>query len=147
MGCTLAPAMMPRIAWIGHQHAITGVDQHLGEVEQPFLGTDQCDGLFIRVDLHAEAPAVILGRGTFEGRRPTIGGVSVHIRAAGRLLQTLDDEIGRRQVRGTHVDADDIHAFGFQFNQALAQRGKEIGFESSNTLGRFVNHVCISLVI
>lgn len=50
--------------------------------------------------------------------------------------QRFDDEVGRWQIRRSHINPDNIHAASLKFGNLLIKAGEEIRFERGNAMCR-----------
>ncbi len=103
---------MDRIARARHQHHVARRGDRLRHVGEAFLGAERDDHLALRIELHAEAAAVIGGLRAAQPGDAARGGIAVGARLADGLHQLLEDMRRRRQVGIAHAEVDDVGAAG-----------------------------------
>ncbi len=101
---------MNRITWIRTQHHVAGRGDRLGDVSKALLRAQRGDDLGLRIEFHAETPAVIGRLGLAQAGNSARCRVAVGPRLAQRFLQFFDDMGRRRQIRIAHAEIDDIGA-------------------------------------
>ena len=101
-----------RVARVGHEHDVARRGDRLRHVGEALLGAERGDDLAVRIELHAEAAAVIGGLGAPQPGDAARGGIAVGARPADRLDQLVEDMLRRRQVGIAHAEIDDVGAAG-----------------------------------
>jgi hypothetical protein len=98
------------VARIGTQDHVAGRSDRLRDVGKPFLRAQRGNDLGVRIEFHAETPAVIGRLRLAQAGNAARGGVTIGPRLTQRFLQFFDDMGRRRQVRIAHAEIDDVSA-------------------------------------
>src|SRR5262245_53811720 len=99
---------MDGVARVWYQNDVTRRRDRLRHVGEPFLGAERGDDLSVRIELHAEAAAIIGRLRTTQSGNTARRRVAVGTRLAQRVFEFFDDVRGRRQIRIAHAEIDDV---------------------------------------
>ena len=101
---------MDRISGVRHQHGIATIDGRHREMRQSFLRADGDDGFGIRIELDVVTGAIPVTDRAPQPRYPARHRIAVGIIAAGDFAELINDMAGRRLIRVTHAEIDDVLA-------------------------------------
>ena len=111
---------MDRVAGIGHQHGIAGIERGQHQVRQALLGADGDDGFRIRIELDGVAGLVPLGDRPAQARDALGSRVAMGVGPAHGIDQFIDDVRRRGAIRIAHRHVDNVFA-------TAARRQLELG--------------------
>ena len=104
------PVYVNRVARIGHQHRVAGIERCEHQMGQAFLGANRHDRLGIGVEGDVIAAQVPVGDGLAQARNPLGYRIAMGRRARGRLDELFHDVGGRRAVGIAHRHIDNVLA-------------------------------------
>ena len=99
---------MDRVGGRGDDDGVAGLDQHPHQVREALLGADRARDLRLRVEPHTEASLVVLGNGDAQLRDAPARGVAMVGRLRGGLLELLDGDSRRGDVRVAEPEVDHV---------------------------------------
>ena len=110
-----------RVARVGHERDVTGLDEHPHQVREPLLGADRRDRLPLRIELDAEAAAVEVADRTAQVGDAAAGRVAVVARVPRGLRQLLDGHLGGGNIGIPEPEVDHVLARTAQFRASPAR--------------------------
>ena len=129
------PGGVDRVAGVGCERHVAGVEEGEAEVVDALLGADRGDHLVHGVDLDAEALQVEVREGLAELGPAAVGGVLVRARVADRLAHRLDDVAEGGRVGVADAEADHVDPLlGLLLDLAL-ELGEHVGRDRLEPLG------------
>jgi hypothetical protein len=121
------PVDMDRIARIGHQHDIAGVESREREMGEAFLGADGDDRFAVRIEIDVVTGLVPVADGAPQPRNALGNRVAMRVGTLHRLDQLLHDVRRRGLVGIAHRQIDDVLAATTRAHLQLPRDVEDVG--------------------
>ena len=122
----LGPYLIDRIAGVGIEHNISGVDKSERDMCHSFLGPDQGKDLGVRVELNTLILLAPVSRRLPELIKPVVGRITVRPRVPDSLAHSLHNMRMGGQVRVSYPKVDHVDSLSLSFGFCFIDRCKKV---------------------
>ena len=126
-----------RVAGIGRQRVVAGIEEREIQVEDRLLRPDRRDDLALTVERDVEPALVEIAHRAAEVLAAAVRGVLVRLGLGHGLLHRLDDQRRRRPVGVADAEADHIDPRGPLLGDLALELGEGIWGDALQALTRF----------